>query len=102
MGKTTGPATNESVLSEELRGDVTVDPIINFKKIEGHVKIVPDKILRDLSQDQPYLYEILMAVQSGQAYFRENPGLATNNPGLLNHSRWLTKANRILQLYCFY
>ena len=51
--------------------------------------------VQDLSTDQKYLHEICTAVINGQC----PQDLSLCNPGAINHSRWLTTGNRILQLY---
>lgn len=57
---------------------------------------MPENILSwDLRDDQKYLYEMVKAVDTGFC----NSRLASTKPGLLNLSRWLTTASRILRLY---
>lgn len=56
---------------------------------------MPVVVLSDLSRDQKYLWEMCHAVSEGQCFL----GLSKRNPGALNHSRWLTTANRLLRLY---
>lgn len=48
-----------------------------------------------LSTDVKYLFRIAKAVSEGFCSVE----VANMKPGLINHSRWLTKANRILRLY---
>jgi len=50
---------------------------------------------KDLSTDVLYLYRIAKAVSEG--FCPEE--LANMKPGQIVHSRWLTKASRILRLY---
>src|SRR6218665_2060583 len=50
---------------------------------------------KELSTDQRYLMEICNSISIGEC----GVDLALRNPGCLNHSRWLTTANRILLLY---
>lgn len=50
---------------------------------------------KELSTDQRYLMEICNSIRIGEC----GVDLAMRNPGCLNHSRWLTTANRILLLY---
>jgi len=60
--------------------------------------IVADEIefdSKDLSNDQTYLLKITNSVSSGVV----DQYVLNNNPGRLNHSRWLTTANRILRVY---
>ena len=56
---------------------------------------MPIVALKDLSRDQKYLWEMCDAVSKGQCSL----DLSKRNPGALNHSRWLTTANRLLRLY---
>ncbi|CAG9792722.1 unnamed protein product [Diatraea saccharalis] len=67
-------------------------PIVEFTAISS---TLPEIASNDLSTDQKYLYDIMTAVSTG--IFSSD--LANMEPGLLNHSRWLTTANRILRLY---
>ena len=52
-------------------------------------------VKKDLSTDQKYLLEIYGAASIG----RVSEGFGKRSPRTLNHSRWLTTANRILRLY---
>ncbi|GBN09874.1 hypothetical protein AVEN_31844-1 [Araneus ventricosus] len=49
----------------------------------------------DLSEDPQYILDIVKANQTGQCAL----DLAVRDPGPLNHSRWLTCANRVLRLF---
>ena len=50
---------------------------------------------KELSTDQLYLLEICNSISTGEC----SVDLAMRNSECLNHSRWLTTANRILRLY---
>jgi hypothetical protein len=68
--------------------------MINFKKIESpDLPKLEQDIVETLSEDQKYLYKILLAVITGICC----QNLAHNSPGQV--SRWLTLANIILRLY---
>ena len=56
---------------------------------------MPTVVLKDLSRDQQYLWEMCDSVSKGLCSL----DLSKKNPGALNHSRWLTTANRLLRLY---
>ena len=56
---------------------------------------LPEVNIRELSTDQQYLWEITNAVSNGHCPL----ALSKREPGKLNHSRWLTTANRLLRLY---
>ena len=83
----------------KLLDKVTKMPIkINFEAVtigENLVNLEED-ILKDLSDDQKYGYSIVQAIRTG--IIPDN--LANLEIGPLNHSRWLTTANRFLRLYC--
>lgn len=49
----------------------------------------------ELSTDLKYLYKLANAISNGFI----PPNLANIKPGPIAHSRWLTKANRLLRLY---
>lgn len=90
-GKTTGPKCFSGAIGSELQNCQT-RPIVEFTAIST---VLP-KINRDeLSTDQKYLYDIMIAISTG--IFPSD--LANINPGPLNHSRWLTTAIRVLRLY---
>ena len=50
---------------------------------------------KKLSTDLQYLLKICNGINAGACSF----DLSIRNQGCLNHSRWLTTANRILRLY---
>ncbi|GBM61515.1 hypothetical protein AVEN_17058-1 [Araneus ventricosus] len=80
-GETTGPASFSGNSS-----------IINFEAIELD-EISINKT--DLSNDQQYLLDIVIAIQTGQCA----PDLAVRDPGSLSPSKWFTCAIRVL---CFF
>jgi hypothetical protein len=59
------------------------------------VPILPDEVHHDLSWDQKCQYKLLHAVRSGKS----NTDIANIQIGPLNHSRFLTLAERCLYLY---
>ncbi|KAG0715635.1 hypothetical protein GWK47_011485 [Chionoecetes opilio] len=56
---------------------------------------LPDKVIQNLSTDQHYGYKIVCAVRDGVLPV----GLALLEIGPVNHSSWLTTANRLLRLW---
>ncbi|CAH0547286.1 unnamed protein product [Brassicogethes aeneus] len=68
-------------------------PVVKYMAIEGNA--LPAVDLADLSNDQNYLYKIVLAVTSGEC----SQHLSNLQPGPISHSRWLTTASRILRLY---
>ncbi len=97
-GPTTGPKTFEGEIGKELKRDLRLLPIANFKQIEGCMIEIPSDVLDQLSTDQTYLYHMGMAVQRGKSYL-DHCGYANKAPGEIHHARWLTRANRVLRLY---
>ena len=92
-----GPTSSAEILTGELGSklpNVLDFPIVKFKPIK-----IPNVInisnLNDLSTDQKYLYDMLMAIGNGSVS-RE---LEKRNPGKTHKARWLTTANRLLRLY---
>ena len=73
-------------------------------EIESKIKIVeciplptiPPEVVKDLSTDQYYAYLIHEAIRTGKISAR----LASLEIGPVNHSRWLTTANRFLRIWC--
>ncbi|KAL4712991.1 hypothetical protein ACJJTC_012061 [Scirpophaga incertulas] len=90
-GKTTGPKCFSGPIGSELQ-KCEIMPIVEFTAISS---TLPEITANDLSTDQKYLYDIMTAVRTGVC----SSDLANMEPGPLNHSRWLTTANRILRLY---
>lgn len=72
-------------------------PIIQFEAIvcANNMPMLDDDVLGGLSVDQKYLYDIITAIRSGIV----SKDLSSRKPGVLNHSRWLTLANRVCRLY---
>ena len=69
----------------------------NFTKIDigPDLPELPEEVRRDLSTDQLYGYNMVMAIRSGVLPDR----LVNLKPGPVNHSRRLTTANRFLRLW---
>jgi hypothetical protein len=88
---TTGPRAFSGAIGKALSTCQHM-PVVAFKKIGADLSIAD---LDSLSTDQKYLWEITNAVSCGEC----SPALAQRHPGTLNHSRWLTMANRVLRLY---
>ena len=55
-----------------------------------------EHILKDLSADQKYLYDITTAIKSGHM----SKDLRCKKIGPHNHARWLNLANRLCRLWC--
>lgn len=81
-----GPIGKSLVACEKL-------PVVKYTPINC---VLPTGLNSDdLSTDQKYLFDLCTAVSVGVCPV----GLSLRNPGVINHSRWLTRANRILRLY---
>lgn len=89
-GQTSGPRCFSGPIGCELQ-QCEKKPVVKFAVIPTILPV----ITKDLSSDQLYLFEIMNAISTG--IFPSD--LANREPGPLNHSRWLTTANRILRLY---
>ena len=68
-----------------------------FKNLDNGSDLIelPDEVVKDLSADQKYGYEISVAIKSGKVPDR----LANLEIGPVNHSRWNTTASRFCRLY---
>ena len=94
-GPTTGPTSYSGEIGSQLKEHLSSRDIVDFKRIPNpDFPILPDEVLQDLSWDQKLLYEFCSAVMSGNW-----PEDLLYEHGGLNHSRWLTTAERILCLY---
>ena len=91
-GPTTGPRGFSGPIGKSLQNCEKL-PIVDFEPLHCDL---PTGINSDhLSTDQRYLFDICTAVSTGVCPV----DLSLRNPGLINHSRWLTMANRVLRLY---
>lgn len=90
-GQTTGPVTFSGVLGKQIQQCEKL-PLVKYETIDCKL---PNLDFVNLSTDQKYLYEICVAVSSGECSVE----LLNRNPGKVSHARWLTLANRILRLY---
>ena len=83
-GPTTGPRAFSGTIGKALQ-TCDKNPVVRFKPTEWRELLRPIDV-DDLSTDQNYLYEICLAVTSGQ--FHDD--LAYEYSGNMCHSRWLT------------
>ena len=86
-----GPIGKLLKKAETFPIDEDFDPITDG---EG-IRVLPADVVKDLSRDQKYLYEIIMSIREGSV--REVA--ATFKIGPLNHARWITLVSRICRLY---
>ena len=91
-GPTTGPKGFSGPIGKSLLNCEKL-PIVDYIPINC---VLPSSVnSNDLSTDQKYLFDLCTAVSGGVCPVEHS----LRNPGLINHSRWLTTANRILRLY---
>lgn len=96
-GKTNSDHTFSGPLGKALDGVINLGINSKFKPITiGSPLIELDEdIIADLSTDQKYGYRMVNAIRAGTVPV----DLANLDIGPVNHSRWLTTANRFLRLY---
>ena len=98
--ETSGPYSFKDfvgILLKNLKNDLR--PVADFDPIETNLPYdIPAKLLQ--SNDQRYLYNILMAINKGptDALF-EDEKFMNKNPGEIAHARWLTQLNNSGRLY---
>ena len=96
-----GPTKSDTGFSGPLGkalGTVTELPINKkFKRLNNGSDLIelPEEVVKDLSADQRYGYEICAAIRSGIMPER----LANLEIGPVNHSRWNTTPNRFSRFY---
>ena len=69
--------------------------VVNFLPICTTLRDLEEKVWKDLSRDQQLLYRYTKAIESGNV----PEDLSRQVAGPINHSRWLTLAIRLMQLY---
>ena len=96
-GKTNSGHTFAGPIGQALNGATSLQINKRFKKINKGPGIRPirPEIADDLSTDQLYGYRIVNAIRSGEV----PKDLENLECGPVNHSRWLTTANRLCRLY---
>lgn len=95
-GVTSGPRCYTGPIGKQLAKCDEVPVVATFKNIQFDVDIQDvANFARSLNSDQSYLYDMCLAISIGYC----SDDLVKRPPGKLNHSRWLTLANRILRLY---
>lgn len=92
-GATTGPRGFSGSIGKQLL-TCTEQPVSSFEPVQLTEQL-SNVNPKELSTDQRYLLEMCNSISKGECSI----DLARRNPGNLNHSRWLTTANRILRLY---
>ena len=92
-GATTGPRQFSESIGKRLASCIQ-QPDTSFKSVRL-TEDLSNVDLKELSRDQQYLLEISSSINAGECSI----DLSIRNLGCLNHSRWLTTANRMLRLY---
>jgi hypothetical protein len=92
-GATGGPNTWSGPIGQQLKNCLQL-PVVKFQPIALEL---PDPELDSaiLSTDQRYSLDIARAISTGKC----PPTLAARDPGIVNHSRWGTTANRVMRVY---
>ena len=90
-----GPQSFSGNLGKLLATDVWLRPVCSFESISSGIEAASPAILRKLSSDSRYLYEICDGINAGHIPDR----LAALKIGPLCHSRWTTTENRVLRLF---
>lgn len=90
-GKTSGPQTFAGPIGKLLE-NCEERSVVQYQPIPGEL---PDVTVEELSVDQKYLYQIVLAVITGEF----PTDLGNKSPGKMSHARWLTRANRVMRLY---
>ncbi|XP_031621365.1 uncharacterized protein LOC116339554 [Contarinia nasturtii] len=88
----TGPRTT-GTLNKQIETCENLPPVNDFEVIA--LENIPDLGAVELTTDAIYLYRMVHAISSGAV----SADLANIKPGPIAHSRWLTKASRLLRLY---
>ena len=92
---TSGPDSFKGPVGTQCKEQVHLLDVIAFKVISTSLKKLPDIVWKDLSRDQKLLYQYRQAIAQGEV----TEQLAGQVAGPIDHSRWLTLAIRILQIY---
>ena len=92
---TSGPESFKGPLGQSCSGEVHLLTVVKFATISTTLPDLEVKVWKDLSRDQQLLYRYAKAISSGQVPV----DLARQVAGPTNHSRWLTLAIRLMQLY---
>ena len=92
---TSGPDSFGGPIGKACKGELHLLDTVRFKIIETSLNDFDDAVWKDLSCDQQLLYRWTKSIAAGTV----PTDLACRVAGPINHSRWLTLAIRLLQLY---
>ena len=95
-GKPKGPQKWTGPIGKMVTQNVSCLPVIAFQPIKfKDFPQIPDDVVKDLSWDQRYLYNICLSIIDGEI----SADLANIEPGPACVSRWNTLWSRILRIY---
>ena len=92
---TSGPDSFNGPLGKQCKEEVHLKPIVSFEVISTSLETLEDNIWKDLSRDQEIIYQYTKAIETGVGTDR----LASQVARSIDHSRWLTLAICLLQIY---
>ena len=92
---TSGPTSFEGPIGKSCAAEVHLKDVVKFSSISTTLPDLDQKVWKDLSRDQQLLYRYVKAISAGEV----PEDLARQVAGPINHSRWLTLAIRLMQLY---
>jgi hypothetical protein len=92
---TSGPTSFNGEMGKRCSDKLHLEDVQKFEAVDTSLKDIDDEVVKDLSRDQNLLYRYIKAIKAGSL----PANLATQKAGPINHSRWLTLAIRLLQLY---
>ena len=64
-GKTNGPDAFSGIIGKAIAGELHKTPMAKFRRVNTNVMTLPDDIIKDLSNDQKYLYNMCIAISNG-------------------------------------
>ena len=92
---TSGPESFAGPIGKACKGELHLLDTVKFEQIDTPLLDLDESVWKDLSQDQQLLYRWTKAISTGVVPLK----LAGTVIGGINHSRWLTLAARLAQLY---
>ena len=98
-GRTIGDNKFEGPLGKMVHRATELEVADVIPPVDVTVNIIDleEDVVKDLSTDQKYLYEITTAIKKGG---KLPTSLKEKNIGPHNHARWLNLANRLCRIWC--
>ena len=98
-----GPMSYGGEIGKRLNNteELLAAKVIEFQPMPCALPELSSREIKELkfSSDQKCFYDWLIGLRKGQQAFIDDPGLQLRSPGPVNHSRWLTGANRVIRLW---